>query len=48
MKIPQVVTATMLNPPPRGVGVLCELREFGRSMSWLTREWRSSQAVKAH
>ena len=28
-RMPAVVAATMLNPPPRGVGVLCELRGFG-------------------
>ena len=30
---PQVSVTTMLNPPPRGVGILCELRAFGRSTS---------------
>jgi len=43
---PHVVTVTMLNPPPRGVGVLCSCAGFGRSTSWLIREWRSSHTVK--
>jgi hypothetical protein len=48
MITPAVVTATMLKPPPRGVGVLCELRGFGLSTRPLMRECRSSHAVAAY
>ncbi len=45
--MPPLIAATMLSPPPRGVGVLCELRGFGRSTICLCRKWRANHPVNA-